>query len=70
MSVRVLFLPGVIRIDELVGIMPARYGVGGAYHFRLELTDKARSCCSMCLGVALLRYRIGLLVRVPIFCRV
>lgn len=23
-----------------VGIMPARYGVGGAYHFRLELTDK------------------------------
>jgi len=33
------FFQGAVSSMNWVGVMPARYGAGGRYHFRLELTD-------------------------------
>lgn len=41
------FFSGSASYMSWVGVMPARYGAGGRYHFRLELTDA---------GVLLLQY--------------
>ncbi|WP_436074439.1 prepilin-type N-terminal cleavage/methylation domain-containing protein [Acidovorax delafieldii] len=41
------FFSGSVSSMSWVGVMPARYGAGGRYHFRLELTDA---------GILLLQY--------------